>query len=372
MSSADMPSADLGQPDLAATDMSSAPDMAPAAPLFVLVGSGAYGGSIVPGRITRYAFNPLTGSLTQGRHTPSGRLPSYMALNQDARWLHVSDERDGALTTYALDADAQLTRLGELRLANASPVHLSLTGQRRQLLISHYTQGAVESVRLSASGTPEASVARVSSGPKTHAALPSPDGRYAFAVSLEGDRVMQYILSTDGQLSPNPSPSITLPSGAGPRHLTFHPHGRWAYLVQELVPALVRLDYDATQGTLTIAQTVALYPAGVPDRATGAAIHVHPSGRWLMATTRPRGRQGELFIAPLNAQGVIGAPTSHSTRGQTPRSMAISPDGRHLVIGNQDSGTLSTFAFDPLTGALTPLDRREHAAPFFVTFAQGR
>ncbi|MFM9030300.1 MAG: beta-propeller fold lactonase family protein, partial [Opitutaceae bacterium] len=45
--------------------------------------------------------------------------------------------------------------------------------------------------------------------------------------------------------------------------------------------------------------------------------------------------------------------------GRTPRNFALSPDGRWLVCGHQDTPLLTVFAVDAATGRLT---RTPHAA----------
>jgi 6-phosphogluconolactonase len=52
-------------------------------------------------------------------------------------------------------------------------------------------------------------------------------------------------------------------------------------------------------------------------------------------------------------------PIGHEpTRGQTPRSFQIDPAGAYLLVANQDSGTLVTFAIDAATGRLSHRDTR--------------
>lgn len=42
----------------------------------------------------------------------------------------------------------------------------------------------------------------------------------------------------------------------------------------------------------------------------------------------------------------------YSSGGETPATFAISPSGRWLIAGNQDSGTLTVFPIHPSTGLL--------------------
>jgi 6-phosphogluconolactonase (cycloisomerase 2 family) len=55
--------------------------------------------------------------------------------------------------------------------------------------------------------------------------------------------------------------------------------------------------------------------------------------------------------------------------GQTPRHFSLSPDGRFLLVANQDSGNLVRFAVNPTGGGLTRLgDLTVGDLPYYVNF----
>jgi 6-phosphogluconolactonase len=49
--------------------------------------------------------------------------------------------------------------------------------------------------------------------------LPSPDGRFAYFVSLGADLIAQYAIADDLALVPLDPPTAAAPAGSGPRHL---------------------------------------------------------------------------------------------------------------------------------------------------------
>ena len=70
-------------------------------------------------------------------------------------------------------------------------------------------------------------------GPHAHCILPDPTNRFAIAVDLGLDKILVYQMDLEkGRL--NKHAEVAVPPGAGPRHLAFHPHGTFAYLVNEL------------------------------------------------------------------------------------------------------------------------------------------
>src|SRR5690606_16883563 len=93
--------------------------------------------------------------------------------------------------------------------------------------------------------------------PHAHAIHMSPDNRYAFAPDLGIDRVMIYKLdAATSALAPNEPAFAALPPGSGPRHLAFHPGGKFAYVINELLCTMSVFAFDAARGLLTDVETV--------------------------------------------------------------------------------------------------------------------
>jgi 6-phosphogluconolactonase (cycloisomerase 2 family) len=91
-------------------------------------------------------------------------------------------------------------------------------------------------------------------------------------------------------------------------------------------------------------------PAHVRPGQTTSSIHVHPNGRFVYlgnrsaGTTRDGGQAvfagGENSIAVFQINQTTGEPTlvqNADTRGFTPRTFALDPSGRMLVVANQVS-----------------------------------
>jgi 6-phosphogluconolactonase len=154
-----------------------------------------------------------------------------------------------------------------------------------------------------------------------------------------------------GMLEPHAVPWLKMKPGAGPRHLAFHPGGRFAYLVNELDSTVAALAYDGA-GAFAHLQTVATLPDGFGGASTCADIQVSPSGAFVYTSNRGHDSIVVHRIDPL--AGTLGYVGHASTQGRTPRSFGIDPSGRFLAAANQDSDTVVTFRIDADTGALTP------------------
>src|SRR5262249_30015280 len=139
--------------------------------------------------------------------------------------------------------------------------------------------------------------------------------------------------------------------GAGPRHLTFAPNGRFLYLVNELQSSICAFAYDEPTGALNLIQTISALPKDFKGENTSAEIEVSPSGKFLYASNRAYNSLA-VFSIHLD-KGTLTTVEYVSTRGKTPNSFAIDPTGTHLIVANYNSNNLIVFRIDRTTGRLT-------------------
>jgi 6-phosphogluconolactonase len=148
--------------------------------------------------------------------------------------------------------------------------------------------------------------------------------------------------------------------------VVFHPNGRTAYVVNELIPSLTVLG--VTAGALRELQTIPTMPAEYTGQHSGAEVVINRAGTFVYTSNR-----GPDTITVFAVDQVTGhvAPIQHvPTGGMTPRNIALDPTGGFLFAGNQASNNLVLFRVDPATGRLTstgqPLDVPEPTAIAFV------
>ena len=142
--------------------------------------------------------------------------------------------------------------------------------------------------------------------------------------------------------------------GGGPRHITFHPSGNYAYLVLELDGAVMALDYR--NGKLTAKQTVSMVAPDFKGRLSGADIHASPDGKFLYASNR--GDANEIAIYSIDRNGMLSLIGRQSVLGKTPRNFAIDPTGNFLLVANQNSNDVIIFKRDVNTGLLSPTGKK--------------
>ena len=95
--------------------------------------------------------------------------------------------------------------------------------------------------------------------PHVHSTVLSPDNKYLFVQDLGIDKIIVYSFNENtGAIRPRDS--VKLQDGSGPRHFTFHPNGRWAYVVQEMSGTVTAFEHQI--GGLKNTQTISALPAG--------------------------------------------------------------------------------------------------------------
>ncbi|RTQ46303.1 lactonase family protein [Hymenobacter gummosus] len=318
-----------------------------------------------------YRLHPETGEMTRLAGFGGGFKPGFLTLSADARHLYAVNasldfqgRSTGAVRAFAVDgASGGLRLLNEQPSEGAGPCYVSLLPDGRGALLANYFGGTISALPIRADGTlaPAAAVDQhQGAGPHknqdkahAHCIFPDPAGRFALAVDLGNDQVLSYRLTADDKLLQLP-PQVAYQGqpGAGPRHLAFHPNGRWAYLINELNSTVTALSYEAAAGTFRELHTVPALPAGFSGPNSSADIHVAPDGRFVYASNR--GHDSLVVLAVDAASGRLALVEHVSTQGKTPRNFALTPDGRLLLVANQNSGSIFSYHVDRASGRLRP------------------
>lgn len=333
-----------------------------------------------------YRLDASTGALTPVSAQKGGAQPTYLTMDAGHRYLYAVSEtqsfqgraNSGGVSALSIDQHTgALTMLDQQPSLGASPCYISLDRSGKNVLVANYSTGNVALLPRQANGQvappsdsdqhqPPLGPHKNQDTPHAHCIITDPANRYAFAVDLGTDKVYSYRLDpAQGKLGGPGTPAFTAQPGAGPRHLTFHPNGRWAYLENELNSTVTALTYNATAGTFQEIQTQTTLPAGFTGDNTGSDVHVSPDGRFVYTSNR-----GDNSIAVFAVDASSGrlTPVQHvSTQGKTPRNFALDPSGRILLAANQNSGNVFTYQVDKQTGKLTPTGQSvQLPSPMFV------
>ena len=332
---------------------------------------GTYTSSTSEGIYT-YRMNSETGQLTKFSSIKSEN-PSFLALDRSKRFLYAVNEvqqfhgkSSDAVSAYANDGLGLLRFVNQQASMGADPCHLTVDRKRSSLLVANYTGGNVALLPILKNGAlgPAANVKQhegsgpkeQQKGPHAHCIILDAAERHALAADLGADKVMIYRFdSDDHKLDPAKQPSVAMQAGAGPRHLTLHPNGRYAYVINELNSTMTTLKYSS--GSLEVIDAVSTLPAGYTETSYCADIHVSPSGKFLYGSNR--GHNSIVVFAIDPRTGIPSLVEHVSTGGNWPRNFVIDPSGRFLLVANQRSDNVVVFRIDAKTGRLKPSGQSE-------------
>jgi 6-phosphogluconolactonase (cycloisomerase 2 family) len=177
-----------------------------------------------------------------------------------------------------------------------------------------------------------------------HCVAFSPDGKYAYGVDLGGDCV--YKFNARPTFTAGKPDRFRLTPGCGPRHLTFSPNGRMAYLMTEISGEVFAFKYNKVNGNLTQVQVVRADTVGGEG---GADIHVSPDGKFLYASLRLKA--DGVAIYRIGADGKL-TKVGYQLTGIHPRNFAITPNGKYMLVACRDSNCIQVYERNAVTGLL--------------------
>jgi 6-phosphogluconolactonase len=346
-----------GSADLSTSDGATAPDLATPDTLYVYVSGYAP-------QIARFVLDPSSGALTAAGTTTATGTPSFLAVDAARRHLYAVDEANSKVQAYLIDpAAGGLTHLGDVASGGSGPAHLSVAPGGKWVLAANYGDGAVAVLPIAADGSLGAAVDTKSAGANAHQILADPTGTWAFVPCKGADYVAQYALSASGTLTPNAVATAPTATGAGPRHLAFHPTAPFVYLIDETDSTMTVWSYDASAGRIAKQQTLSTRSAGATATNTAAEVVLHPNARWLYGSNRGDDNIVQFSVASSGQLTAIG----WTATGQTPRSFTIDPSGRWLLVADQGSNDMRVFAIDQTSGGLSAVGAPVTApSPSFV------
>ena len=350
-----------------------------------LVYVGTYTGQSSKG-IYAYRFDADTGDLQDLGLAAAVSSPSFLAVSPNRRFLYAVDEsvpgsRTGEVSAFAIDAGSgKLTLLNQVSSKGSGPCHLAVDHTGKMLVVANYSSGSVASYPIQADGRLGDAASFIQhtgssvnparqKGPHAHDAVFSPDNRFVLVADLGLDQIKIYRADpAKATLTANEPAFGTVPPGAGPRHMAFHPNQRFLYVIDEMGSSITAMRWDGRRGALSQFETVSTLPKGYDGKNnTGAEVAIDQAGRFLYGSNR--GHDSIAVFAVNAAKGSVTPLEQVPTQGKEPRNFALDPTGKYLFAANQNSDNVVLFHVDGKTGRLSPAGKSFHVGkPVCVTF----
>jgi 6-phosphogluconolactonase len=318
--------------------------------------------------IYRSELNLVNGTLSPPQLVAQVDNPMFLALHPTLDVLYSSSEirKDGKrenarIIAYKVGHDGGLQELSSQLAGGDGPCFVSTDHAGNFAFVANYGSGGISAYALGSAGELLARTSNIQhvgrsvhptrqEGPHAHCILVDPSDKYVCAIDLGLDQIVIYSLDRrTGALTDVGRPFKATP-GFGPRHLAFHPNGKHAFVIHELVSQLSSCTWDAASGTLTEVQHLSTLPSDFTGNSITAEVLVHPNGKFVYGSNR-----GHDSVAVFHFEERSGTLTQigHSpTLGKTPRNFRIDPSGLFLLVENQDSDSIFSFRIQAENGTL--------------------
>ena len=280
--------------------------------------------------------------------------PSFLAFDRTRRFLYTVHGDLSDITALAVDpTTGKLTEINRQSTEGKNPVHLSIDPTNRFVVVANHITSTLALLPRNEDGSLGAVCDLVKLegkiGPhrveqpfaKPHEVVFDPSGTFVIVPDKGLDRVFTFRIDAGNQKLVAVNAGVEAREGAGPRHITFHPAGRLAYVINELDSTIVAYRFDPTIGTLSPFQVLSALPDTFTGNSRGSEIEISLDGRFLYASNR--GHDSIAIFSVDQASGRIAHLGWQASGGKTPRFFAIDPTGRFLLAANEEGDTIVSF-----------------------------
>lgn len=317
-----------------------------------------------------YIFNFNEGDATFSAKQTIAEVenPSFLTLGKGNTLYAVNElgEGRGAVSAYSYDASGSQL-LNKLPSQGDAPCYIVTDKQNKFVFVSNYSGGSLSVFRIGSDGGLEENIQHIQNegsgpnqdrqeAPHIHSSVFSPDERFLLVQDLGTDRITVYPFNPEKPqpLQVQDATIVSTPAGRGPRHINFSSDGRYVYVIAELSSSV--LVYSFLNGEMKLLEELSLLSEG--GASEGAAdIHFSPDGKFLYASNR--GSANELTIFEVNQEtGRLKELGKQSVLGKGPRNFVITPNGKYLLVANQNSDEIVLFERNLQSGQLSDTGKR--------------
>jgi 6-phosphogluconolactonase len=317
-------------------------------------------------------FDPSGAAITVLDSFAGATGSGYLDLSPDGSSLYATstapvpgDPDHNSVTAFRVSReDHSLQLLNHQSSQGSGPCHLKVSPAGDFLFVANYNSGQAAVLPIAGDGSiKEASdvvrgegngpVKGRQEGPHMHQVMTDPSGKYLLVPDLGTDKVMNYVLDHEtGTLTPNPEqPFLAMVPGAGPRHLAFHPSGKYVYIVSELNATVTACSFNPETGVLSVINSAGTVEDDFTGKRQSAAARVHPGGRFVYASNRDD--ESNLAVFSVEADGGLSRIQIVKDIPYWPRDFNLTPDGKYLLVEGERANVVEVFQVDAVTGRLS-------------------
>lgn len=314
-----------------------------------------------------YKFNVASGEATFISKNSDNNNPSYLSITKNGKYVYAVNEKTGSageVSSFSLDkTKGQLTFINRTSSGGDGPCYVDTDSSGSWVAVANYNDGNLSILKTNADGSLQPLAQTIDhqgysanftrqSRPHVHCTAFSPDNKYVFSNDLGTDKVYQYAFTPSDKEPLGEAGVVTtdVPDGSGPRHITFHPNGKYVYIINELSGKVIAYQY--TDGKISEIQSIESCNTGDKLDMGSADIHITPNGQYLY--TSNRGKANDITIYRVGSTGLLTVVGHQPSLGVHPRNFTIDPTSKYVLVANRDTDNIVVFMIIKSTGFLQP------------------
>lgn len=328
--------------------------------------------------IYKYEMSPQ-GKVKQVGLAAKSEGPSFLARSADGNFLIAvneieNDEGSGTVESYLISGDS-LKLMNRQSSGGAHPCFVTMN-ETGAVLTANYTGGNIGYLQLGPQGRlsdlmdvqqheGQGTTDR-QQGPHAHSVWFHPVDGSVISVDLGTNELWFSSIESESQkLVPGEPAKLAMDPGDGPRHLTFHPNGKWVYVVNELSSTVTLVSRDE-DGGYNKGPAISTLPEGYSEPNTCADIRISSDGKFVYASNR--GHNSLAVLEVSDKDGTLTLRGNKGSGGNGPRNFSLSPDENFILVANQHSNNIVTLKRDKETGLLRYVSQADAPTPVCIVF----
>lgn len=301
--------------------------------------------------IDRYSFDEASGALAYEGTLGGMANPQNFARHPTRPVLYsIEWTRVGRLAALEVQPDGTLRQLSRVITGGELADAVCIDPAGRFAYVAHWGDGSIVACALAEDGSITGAEVVVEGNPRGfftreyfHDIRIAPSGDALVLTDVGNDEIVCHNVGKSGEVDPRPSRQIGFPAASHPRNLHYSPSGAFAYVGGQWDSMLHVLSVQNGLPCRRLASYSTVPPDFGGENAKIAQFEVHPQGHAIYVANRNSNSIAVFKVAP---SGFLAPPTHVMTEGRGPSTVAVSPSGRHLFVGNVFSASIEVFAID--------------------------
>jgi 6-phosphogluconolactonase len=339
-------------------------------------GNFLYSSNFADGKVAEFSRNLTTGALALIGSVGAGSVsgPIGIANGPSAKFLYVANSADGNVREFKINSTSgKLTAIvGSPIAAGSSPQWIAVTPNAQFAFVANFGDGTISPYTvdtttgaLTANGSAFSSI--LLSSPTAAVA----SNNWLYVTDNTRGTIVSFPIGASGTLSAGTFTALSTvtPPIPSPGSVILDPTGAFVYVTDQTFGAVYFLTVGT--GVLTLAQPYT--PSSMGEG--GLAIGTTPQSKEFLFVANQLLPAPSISVFLVNGDGSLTGPTLFPDASlKLPTGVAVDPTGSFLYVANQGNGTISRFAIDAISGALTnpTVFHTESATskPLFLTLGQ--